>query len=247
MPSRQWSQPELSVGERHGSMDVLGIYKCWSIKDKSPAQLVWKNVSRAIVALLEDQFEHLDAEDEDLMVEMFMIGRKLATCSPTILFSCECKTSRQRAMDLVQKRRILAPYPGVLMAECARLPRLLATDKLSGMELSTGVYANEDLRHCGISVLVVGYNGGPPRKATIGGMVRIGDEHYGLTANHPFSKALGGEENDEPDTEFAFYGLGEPDGDGSDNEIFSAERTSQGKRMKRQKMHQANFPRERFI
>jgi hypothetical protein len=231
MPSFQWPQPELSIGERHGSMDKFGIYKCWAIKDKSPAQLVWKSVSKAIVALLEDQFEHLDAKDKDLMVEMFMIGRKQATCNPTILFSCESKISRQRAMELVQKKRILAAHPGVLIAECARLPRLLAADKSSSLDLSPGVYASGDLHHCGISVLIIESEGGSPRKATIGGIVCIGDDSYGLTANHPFSKAPANDRTKEPDTEFAFYGLGDPEDDSSDDEVLSAEMTSQGRRV----------------
>jgi hypothetical protein len=212
-------------------LDKFGIYKCWAIKDESPAQLVWKSVSKAIVALLEDQFEHLDAKDKDLMVEMFMIGRKQATCNPTILFSCESKTSRQRAMDLVQKKRILAAHPGVLIAECARLPRLLATDKSSSLDLSPGVYASGGFHHCGISVLIIESDGGPPRKATIGGIVCIGDDSYGLTANHPFSKASANDRTEEPDTEFAFYGLGDPEDDGSDDGVLSAEMTSQGRRV----------------
>jgi hypothetical protein len=49
----------------------------------------WKTVSRSIITLLEDQYEHLDAKDSELMVEMFMIGRKAACSVPTILFCCE--------------------------------------------------------------------------------------------------------------------------------------------------------------
>jgi hypothetical protein len=231
MSSCQWPQPELSIGERHGSMDRLGIHKCWAVRDKSPAQLAWKSVSRAILALLEDQFEHLDAKDEDLMVEMFMIGRRPAACNPTILFSCESKTSRQRAMDLVQKKKILAPHPGVLMAGCARLPRLLATDKISSLELSPGVYTSGDVSLCGMSVLIIEPNGETPQKATIGGIVCIGDNFYGLTANHPFSKASRNDRNEEPDIGFAFYGISDPDDDGSEDEFLSAEMTSQGKKI----------------
>jgi hypothetical protein len=232
MPSCQWPQPELSIeGKRHGSMDKFGIIKCWAIKDKSPAQLVWKSVCKEIVALLEDQFEHLNAKDKDLMIEMFMMGRKQATCTPTILFSCESKTSRQRAMNLVQKKRILAAHPGVRMAECARLPCLLAIDKIPSLDLSPGVYASGDLHHCGLSVFIVESDGGPPRKATIGGIVCIGDDNYGLTANHPFLKASTNDRTEEPDIEFAFYGLSDPEDDGSDDEVLSAEMTSQGRRV----------------
>jgi hypothetical protein len=227
MQAQQWSQPELSIGKQHASMDRLGFYKCWSIKEESPAHIVWKKVSKPIITLLEDQFEHLDAKDNELIVEMFMIGRKPARCSPTILFSCVSKTPRSRAMGLVHKKGILTAHPGVRMAECSRFPLPLATEELPGLESSPGVYLYGTSGYGGLSVLILGKDGGPPRKATIGGIVCVDDQFYGLTARHPFSKKVTNEPVEkELDMAFDFFGSDDSE---ADNMSFSVDFTSQGK------------------
>ncbi|CZR68338.1 uncharacterized protein PAC_18237 [Phialocephala subalpina] len=230
MPPCRWQQPELSIGPRCQSLDVLGVYKCWSLKDKSPAHLVWNKVYKAIITLVEDQFEHLDARDSDLVVEMFMIGRKARTSSPTVLFSCESKSCRRKVIELVQKNSILACHPGISMAECSRLPRLLAFGE--GLEmpiLPPGVYVNGPLRSCGIDVLISGSHDKSPRKATIGGLVCVDDDYYGLTCAHAFSEAKEPDASGDRDLEFAFYGPDDPD-DSSDGENDSVGMTSQGKK-----------------
>lgn len=146
MPQYLWQQPDLSIGLPHAALDSLGRYKCWSLREESPAHTVWKSVSQGIISLLEDQFEHLEAGDSELMIEMFMIGRKAAKSTPTILFSCESKICRQRAMELVQKKGILNNHPSILMAESSRLPRLLALgDELaiSALPLTYPSHASE--------------------------------------------------------------------------------------------------------
>lgn len=76
-----------------------------------------KTISIAITSLLDDQFEHLDTQGSVLLFEMFMVGKKPASASPTIIFSCDRKYSRQKAMNLVEKKKILADYPGVRIAQ----------------------------------------------------------------------------------------------------------------------------------
>jgi hypothetical protein len=212
MQAQQWSQPELSIGKQHASMDRLGFYKCWSIKEESPAHIVWKKVSKPIITLLEDQFEHLDAKDNELIIEMFMIGRK---------------TPRSRAMGLVHRKGILTAYPGVRMAECSRFPLPLATEELPGLESSPGIYLYGTSGYGGLSVLILGKDGGPPRKATIGGIVCVDDQFYGLTARHPFSKKVINEHVEkELDIAFDFFGSDDSE---ADNISFSVDFTSQGK------------------
>ena len=221
--------PELSIGERSGSIGFLGKYKCWKIKEKSPAHLVWKSVSKPILSLLEDQFEHLDAKDQQLQVEIFMVGKEAASSSPTILFSCQAKTCRQRAMELVHKNSILIHHPGVLMAECARLPGALAKEEVLDAGLEPGIYANGPFHRSGISILVVGPRGTFPRKATLGGIVRMEDGFYGLTARHTLSMDTNIHTTEESDDdEFAFYGFEESE-ERPDDEYGSVEITSHGK------------------
>jgi hypothetical protein len=219
----------LSIGAPCASLDLLGRYKCWSLKDKSPAHLVWKAVSKAITSLLDDQFEHLDAGGSDLMIEMFMVGRRMNSCSPTILFSCESKACRHKAMELVKKKAILASHPGVLMAESSRLPRLLALGEDSEiLNLPPGVYGNGPFKSCGMPILISGSHGGALRKATLGGIICIDEDYYGVTTAHAFVETKQEGIREDGDIEFAFYGLGEPD-DSTDDEDNSVEMTSQGK------------------
>ncbi|KFY12433.1 hypothetical protein V492_03884 [Pseudogymnoascus sp. VKM F-4246] len=220
MPKPRWENPELSVGTPHASLDLLGRYKCWSVKDGSPAHIVWKTVSKAITNLLEDQYEHLDAGGSELMVEMFMVGRKLTNSIPTILFSCESKTCRQKALVLVRKKGILTNHSGVLMAESSKLPRPLALDEQADAPcLSPGVYLNGPLRCFGTSILIYSDEGTPPRKATIGGIMTINHELYGGTAAHAFFPVKDEENTETEDLEFAFFGDEDPyDSDSGDDE-----------------------------
>lgn len=229
------STPEESIGDRCHSLDPLGRYKCWNLKEKSPAHTIWKQVLRPITSLLEDQFQHLDTKGCQIMVEMFMIGKKAKSASPTILVSCERKVSRQVAMELVQRNGILAPYPEIRMAECSKLPRLLAMgDDFKSFDLPEGVYLNEPMpiTSCGLSILVVSRDGARPRKATIGGFVCIEGTYYGLTTAHAFADTPPEvtEKEENQDIEFAFYGSS--DGDDSSDEEYEADMefmTSKGK------------------
>lgn len=227
MPQPRWENSRISIGAAHASLDLLGRYKCWSLKDESPAHIVWKTLSKAIISLLEDQYEHLNAGGSDLMVEMFMIGRKPIISSPTILFSCDSKTCRQKAMALVGKKGILADHSGVLMAECSKLPRPLALDEeTDAPRLPPGVYLNGPLQSFGTSVLIYSEEGKLPRKATIGGIVTIGRELFGITAAHVFFPTKEKEDSGSEDLEFSFFGDEDLYDSGDDED--QVELTSQG-------------------
>jgi len=211
-------------------MDILGRYKCWHVRDKSPAHLVWEAVSKPIIDLLEDQHEHLNARGCHLGVDMFMIGRKEASSSPTVLFSCESKSPRQKAMEIVRKKGILTAYPGVLMAARSRVPQPLALGNEVGSPFyESAVYVNGPIRNCGPSILVSAIDDGLLRKATVGGIVCIDDEYYGLTAAHPFSETGERETSAEDELDFAFYGQEELD-DSSSTEGDFLHMTSMGER-----------------
>jgi hypothetical protein len=204
------------------------MYKCWSLKDKSPAALVWKKVMKPITELIDVQFEHLEAKGMEFRIDMLMIGRKPAKAIPTILFGCEGKVPRQRAMDIVNKKGILKGYPGVELGSCARLPERLASGEYSDFPpLPPGVYLNGTLEGRSIAVLISRDGNAPPKKATIGGFVCVGDECYGLTTAHAFEAERVLHDSSEEDSEFAFYGLVDHD-EVSDEEDDSMV-TSQGK------------------
>ncbi|KAH8587922.1 hypothetical protein B0O99DRAFT_640474 [Bisporella sp. PMI_857] len=228
MPQPRWDMPELSIGLPNTSLSRLGRNKCWSLKDKSPAHLVWKKISMDIINLLGDRFEHLDAGGSELIIEMFMIGKKPTSSSPTILFSSESKICRHNAMAAMQKKGLLAKYPGVLMAGCSQLPRLLALEEPSDISsIPPGVYLSGPFRSYGTSVMIYWEHQKRPRKATIGGMVLINNEIFGVTTAHAFSDAVEEETSENEDFEFAFYGSDGPY-NSSDDEEQLLDTTSQG-------------------
>jgi hypothetical protein len=187
MPPCRWTDSELSIGQRCESLDPLRRYKCWTLLDKSPAHCVWKLISKPITLLIHDQFEHLETKGCDIMIDMFMIGRKPTNASPTILIRCETKVSREKAMGLIEKKALLAEYPGVRMAQCSKFPRLLALgDDEKEFTSVEGVYVDGPVTSCGLPISIVGRDDTAPRKATLGGFVFVTGIPFGLTAAHAF-------------------------------------------------------------
>lgn len=229
MAPYRWPEPQLSVGAPHGALDRWGRHNCWSLCENGPAHVMWKSLSKTIWSLLDEQIDHLDARGSVLHFKIFMIGKKPAKTSPTVLFCSENETLRRRAMELVEKKIILGNHLGVLVAHSSRLPRPLALDdNIALCNLPEGVYAEGPLKSCGISVYIVA-KGCPPRRATIGGFVSIRgeQEYFGLTTAHAFTEPAPTRLKDDSEFDFGFSGLGEPD-DSSDDEDDLLELTSKG-------------------
>ena len=206
----QWPQPELSLGAPYSSLDILARYKFWEVKNNSPAHQAWRAVSEQIINLIEEQFEALDVQETDLMVEMFMITGEEAEPSPTVLFRSQSKVARQRAIKLVHESSLLASYPGVMMADCSMLPRPLVMKEVSGLPaLLPGVYSSDALRHCGASVIISRGQAGSLSKATLGGILCIGGLFYGMTTAHACLDAPGRNVDLEAEGDFVLYGRSE--------------------------------------
>jgi hypothetical protein len=172
--------------------------------------------------LLQDHNAELDTKDVDLMIEVFMIGEEESTSCPTVLFSCQDKRVRQRAMELVDKSLIIRNYDGLLMAECSRHRRPLAMEETAEVPaLPPGVYATEPLRHCGVTVLISGEQRGSPRRATLGGIVFIAGLFYGLITLYACKQNSNTTTCPDMDPQFTFYEPGE-DVDYLDNRHDSA-------------------------
>lgn len=117
-----WPDPERSVGVRWCS---LGKNSCWEAT--GPAQEIAAKVLCKIKDVLESQHEYLNEGvciRRVLLFGLYMVGRAKAQARPTILFSCENKMQRQRAMKAVRESAILDEYPGVCLGESSRPPRL---------------------------------------------------------------------------------------------------------------------------
>lgn len=90
------------------------------------------------------------------------------------------------------------------------------------------VHANGPMLQSGVSVEVIPNHSTSPRRATMGGILRIYDEFYGLTVKHTFISSIATDVCDDSDDEFAFFDLNEMS-QGSDDENELVQLTSQGK------------------
>jgi hypothetical protein len=189
--------------------------------------MMWKDLSKTRWCLLDEQIQHLDARGSDLLFQIFMIGRRPAKSSPTVIFCSKNDTLRKRAMELVEKKVIVGNHSGVLVAHSSKMPRPLALeDDISLLNLPEGIYTESPVKSCGISIFII-TKGCSPRRATIGGFVSICDEYYGLTTAHAFAEPEPISSEEDTQFEFGFSGLGEPD-DSSDDDDYSLELTSKG-------------------
>ncbi|KIM96249.1 hypothetical protein OIDMADRAFT_59318 [Oidiodendron maius Zn] len=226
-----WPDPQLSIGE---SWCEIGKTRCWEAV--GPAQEVAGKILRHIKDLLESQHEHLNegvCVPRALLFGLYMIGRAIEQARPTIIFSCENKAQRQRAMKVVRGSLLLDAYPAVLLAESSRPPRLSREPQQLGdicwdydvqmppaPETSTlsnrlVYYSHPQSSSHGIPVIIKSTEESlTSRKCTLG-IVRIGDKLFGITVAHAF---VDPPENNHPgeggDLEFSL----EHDSDDEDNE-----------------------------
>lgn len=228
MPTGEWKDPELSLGTLSDLR--LGLYKCWNLREESPAKAAWEIVQNQIIRLLDENYEHLGAEGCGIGIEIFMVGRRPSKSKPTIVFSCGSKPSRQLAIELVDKKGILSNFPGIKMAGRKAFPRQMAyEDSLNQRPYAQGVYIGGPIEACGVSVLVTTLDGSSLRRATVGGFITIQDKIYGLTTAHAFQALK--TEVVEPadysdDTDYEFYDQGNEDMTDDEDDI--VETTSRG-------------------
>jgi hypothetical protein len=200
----EWPDPELSLGRQCRS---LGRNKCWEVT--GPAQAVLDCIFPKVKCLLESRNEYLNEKEPipvAIIFGLYMIGRSEKKSNPTLLFTCEKKAPRQKALNMVMESGLLSPYPGVLLAESARSPLAcqpavsLAScgDMLHGSKRVFDIYLETSPHHwnnlSGILVNIQSRHEGPraSRSATIGGLVYSEDgnltrTYYGITVAHAFS------------------------------------------------------------
>jgi hypothetical protein len=199
-----WPEPHLSIGE---CWCIIGQNRCWEAI--GPAKEKYDEVSGNIKNLLESQHEYLTegiCVRRFLIFDLYMIGRTEEQAKPTIIFSSENKTQRQRAQKLVRDSGILNACPGMALGESSRPLRLSngprpLGDQLSNddIEMSDDVdsstvpeahvyYSQQPVDIYGIPITIKKAGTGKSRgdrKSTLN-LVCIGEELFGLTAAHAF-------------------------------------------------------------
>lgn len=113
-----WPDPLLSIGE---FWCLMGPERCW--EPIGPAKEKFDDISHQIKSLLDSRGEYLSegvCVRQLLTFELYMIGRTAELAKPTIIFSSENKTQRQRAKKLVRESGILRGCPGIGLGESPR-------------------------------------------------------------------------------------------------------------------------------
>jgi len=231
----EWPDPELSLGR---SCRDLGRNKCWEVA--GPAQAVLDCIFPKVKSLLESRNEYLNEKEPipvAIIFGLYMIGRSAKKSNPTLLFTCEKKAPRRKALSIIMESGLLSPFPGVLLAESARSP--LSTQPAVSLALDQQVlHDSANLFDICLAFSDCPLNGSrgmlinirdrqeereTGRSATIGGLVYTENEerkrtYYGITVAHVFSHAIvdnlaprGNDVDEDDNIGFAFYGQSNED------------------------------------
>jgi len=172
--------------------------------------------------LLEQHSEHPHETESvpfSIMFGLYMVGRNESKASPTLLFSCEPKGPRQKAMKLVKETGLLQGYPGVRLAKSSRPPTIAGLIRPLG---SVGAVDGDFVyftpptsdNACGLPIHVMALSDpgsmSISQKATLGGFIRLTNSEHdsvycGLTVAHAFEDGLDIQTASE-DVDFAFDG-----------------------------------------
>jgi hypothetical protein len=223
--SKRWSFPkprsqtpdsEASIGKAF-NLKSLGAMKCWDIK--GPARDMWDRIEPEIRKILARCDEDLVAQESiplPMLVGMYMIGKDEQNAAPTILFSCQSRALRRKAMKFVKRSNLFQTLQGVLLAESSEAPLSMGSNEEQRYPSSVENQKMKDVyvvtprsmgSLCGIPIFTPNEKEQPltfTRVATMGGVLQQGDSYYGLTVAHSFLGTKGAQILSEESAEFYF-------------------------------------------
>jgi hypothetical protein len=232
-PKAQWPNPEASIGR---PCCPLGGNKCWEVI--GPARDLSYSIQQRVKDLLESCNEYLNEGEPVprlMMYGVYMVGKNEKDAMPTLIFSCESRTSRRKAVKLIKESPILNEFLGVRLATSSQPPisfqplELMALDgEPRPVSLADGgpigvlvSRSHQAGNACGIPISInrqTRLNMANTRDATIGGILQTGNCFYGLTVAHPFFRTENAESPTKDSFEFAFEDLSGSDDGGSPHE-----------------------------
>jgi len=225
----QWPEPEASIGR---SLQALGAKKCWEVK--GPAREISDQILPKIRNILASCSEELNAQESvplPILLGVYMVGKDEHNAAPIVLFSCQSRTARRKAMKIVKKSNILQSFEGVLLAEHPESPISLASDDERSFassvvpEQMTTVYVAPPQSMdslCGKPIFIQCETGGPlifTRVATMGGILQQGDTYHGLTVAHSFLRTGVAQLSSENSVEISFDDSDDSEGPSDSNHL----------------------------
>ncbi len=213
MKKRIWPDPQSSIDFKCG--ELSGV-PCWTIK--GAAQKLFNEIEDGIKKLLEghmDDIEGCQLSLETLGWSMYMRGRDENHAEPVLLFECLDRKTRAKVVDIVKKSKlwksIIKEHPALRLASSSRGPQGCgsAADIPDISDASDAVYVDGTLnRLCGVQIYVnLSSDPSSPSfcKATLGGVISVGDDLLGMTVAHLFKDMLKTQNSpEENNDEFTF-------------------------------------------
>lgn len=185
-----WLNPEESIGRYIGRAKWDHIWEAIG-----PARDAFNRVAPRIKEYLESAVEPISSR---VTWTMYMIGRSESLASPSIIFCCEVLQHRRQVRDTIKESGILNGYPGIKTGHLPRPPDFDQLVPLGAGEKS--LYRRGDLialtsqarSACGSQLFINADESDsvpPEAVATIGGVIRLGENYYYTTAAHALALA----------------------------------------------------------
>lgn len=185
--SPTWPEPTVSIGRKIGRFGSKEI--CWEAV--GPAREVFNKICPRLKEHLESGVETISSW---VTWSMYMVGKTPEHASPTILFCCEVPAHRKLVRNVIKESDILDEYPGIRTADAPRPPdfnqliRLAEVNSELGSDIVIQGLVAPHGNACGMELAIsAGPNGlHRSRRATVGGVVQLGERYFYFTAEHAF-------------------------------------------------------------
>lgn len=190
---KEWRNPERSVGR---FICKVGKDSIWEAQ--GDALDAFKDLAPSIKDYLDHCVEPISSW---VTWSIYMMGSAVCSAKPTIIFCCEVVLHRREVRNIIKNSGILDRYPGV---KTGHMPRAPDFDQL--VALSPGVEAcnevkvylnrprspyneeNMPVEALGTEIIIEGFNNDMrySAKATVGGVIQVGNKYFYTTAAHAF-------------------------------------------------------------
>ncbi|KAL6719215.1 Protein png1 [Lecanora helva] len=194
-----WPNPQASIGEQ--LPDLKGL-QCWRVV--GPAFKIMTKLSEQIQDLLyghEELLQYCEPKPSMLSFHSCMTGPCVEFAQPTIIFCSRSKRQRASAQDLFKKSKILDDYPGIKTETSHTIPVETSAEQAfdevySDASLQAILTKDGPWQPCGAPIA---FEHG--RLATLGGVLVIDGDYYGMTAQHARRECSDSEDSSDSDSD----------------------------------------------
>lgn len=183
-----WPDPVASTGRR-----ICKVGNDWCWEAKGPAREAFRCLAPEIKAYLDNCVEPISSW---VTWSVYMIGATETSATPTIVFCCEDSGPRREVRKTIKESGLLKQYPGMKTADMTRAPgfkqliQLTSGEPVQESSQTPIVLAAPSRSAVGMQIFVKGGSSTTgdfwTRKASIGGVIQVGEKFFFTTAAHAF-------------------------------------------------------------